>query len=302
MQRVPIWGWWLIAIAVGAVMGWAWTSDPGGTDPLTWDINKFMRNVTTLTEKGESVVNDIVIEPPFVTQRIKGREQLAQRVSFNYLGRRKDTGKWEVRERPSVIVDIPLGRNAPNPDFRISDWLDQQKQRIPSLTYRKAWWKVAQLPPAIATKDRDVKWWQVWTHAIIVSIAASIVLIGILWPMLIRVLVKLGLGLPEDDLPNLSDVRVQHAGAAAKVGETDADRQKLADLNAELEEKVAGMVMSEDKLDEAEEKRAEAQVIRQLNNQPGETKTPEQIEQEAREFKGEFYPVARPVTKKDDEE
>jgi hypothetical protein len=297
---MPIWGWWLIAILVGGVAGFMWTSQPDEGEAHSWNLQKFMAQLPRTTEKGDSIISDIVIDPPYMAEPIRDVKIRVQRVTFNVSARRIDTGKWEVTDRPSMVVNIPLFKKPPKPDFRITDYLDQERQRIPSLRYRKAWWKVSQLPPEMAATDRDVRWWQVTNHAWIVAIAISFVVIGLLWPMLIRVLVMLGLGMPEEGPSDLSGVRVAHAGVAEKTGETADDRAKLAALNAQLEASVGDMLLQSEERDHDAERRHEEQVIRQLSNQPVEAKTAEQLEQEAREFKGEFYPVARPVVKKED--
>lgn len=331
VQRVRWWQWVVLSLVVGAVFAWVWVdtsadlvSPPGrGRD---WFISELRRK----TETGEPTLRDIVVEP--LKTNVLGEP--VQRVRFKVFARNIKTEKWEQMEDGSMIVPVPFIAAAPHQDYRVADWLKEQKEKNPAIDYTYAWWQVSGMLPdnmegetlqkffqRPADKkpwfwqksddrslyfwerpyDRELHFWQKPANAWLTAMGASVLLIGVTWPMVIRMLVRMGFGVPEDELGvDLSKVKSSARPEPVRAGVTDADLSDLDSLNARLEANVAGMLMSQDELDDAEERRAEEAVVRKLEAQRLESQQANAKPEEPKDYKGEFYPVARPAGKKDD--
>lgn len=322
VQRVRWWQWILISIAVGAVFAYVWVDTSADLySAPSWDRTKFIRELRRKNENGESTIRDIVVEP--LKTNVQGDP--VQRVSFKVFLRNVKTEKWEQAEDGSMIASVPFIASAPHNDYRVMDWLNEEKKNNPGLKYTYAWWKVSGMTPDNMEKanlerffqrpsdkkpltffqrpaDRELHFWQRPGNAWLTAIGASVLLIGVLWPMVIRLLVKMGLGQPEEEPGvDLSKVRSSSKPEPVRAGVTTDDLNDLDALNARLEENVAGMLINQDELDEEEERRVEEAVVRKLEAQRLEAQQTSGKPDEPKDYKGEFYPVARPAGKKDDE-
>jgi hypothetical protein len=160
--------------------------------------------------------------------------------------------------------------------------LEKESPRLKSvLVYRTAWWEIPKVTIALYA-------------------AAGFVVIGVIWPTLINVLTGAGFGpqkKPKDEY-DLSRFKSGPEPVAAVAGVSGTD-QELHDLNAKMESNVADMLIGKTAIEEEDEE--EARIIKQLETQSidateGATPEPE----EDKEYKGEFYPVAKPGGKKPD--
>ncbi len=313
VQRVKMWQWLILSVVVGVVMGFFLLSaeDLGGSGTLS--RTEFYRLVRSQTDDGKPVIHQIVISPIF--QDVTGKS--VQRVNFMMRLKDRQTGVWT--DLPGdTTADIPYIKTNDNPDNRLSDFLAILKKDRPELDYRFSWWQVSGLKP-LATpatttgggvraffrgsypEDREISWWQYPRGAWMVIILASVLLIGVIWPMVIRLLVKLGLGMPEDQTTGVDLSKVSSRSttdAPARTGMTDDDMDVLGDLNARLESNVAGMIVDDDALDHDAEQKAEAAVIKKLSNQPAERAADESTPAKPKDYTGEFYPVVKPGTSK----
>jgi hypothetical protein len=306
IQRVRIWQWFLIALAVGGVLGMFLISADDFGNAGTLQATTFYQRLHAKTPEGQPVIHDIVIYPAI--ESANGRR--VQRVTFMERRRNRDTDKWD--DLPGdTVAEIPYRKDINDPDNRVGDFLKQRQEVMPELDYRYAWWSITGVNPVEGAQastsfvrgkipfDRELRWWQYPRGAWIVLLTGSVVVIGIIWPLVIRGLVKLGFGLPEDpnetgmDLSKVSSRTTQEPGGISK-GVTDDDLDALGDLNARLAASVGDLSVTEHEPDEAEQKRAEAATIKKLSNAPAEPIATEAKPEDPKDFKGEYYPVARP--------
>ena len=286
VQRWRWWQWLLVSLAVGALLGFVFTRlDVDDTSIATRDLRFFVRHLELRTDTGEPVVDGIKVSPAINDVRGKA----IQNVTFWVRQKNKTTGTWDRTVQYQVRVGQPIfDKSSPVNFATINDYLADQKAKLPSLDYRAAWW---QAPNAI------------WA----LSLGGSVLVIGILWPMVIRLMVKLGLGMPEEEEEAGYDLSKVSSSSpvvnSTGVGVTAADRDQLESLNEQLEANVGGMLLDKDEEDEEEERLIEQAVIRKLEGQPLQAHEVTQNQTaEERAYGGEFYPVARPVVKKEDEE
>jgi len=137
-------------------------------------------------------------------------------------------------------------------------------------------------------------------NAWLMSMGGSVLLIGVVWPQVIRMLVKMGLGnpeVPQEAGYDLSKVQQRPTERPAAPVATEEDAAELAAFNAQLESKVGGMKIVDEKRDETEERRQEQAVIRKLSDAPLERQDADKKPDEEKTFGGEYYPVARPGTR-----
>ncbi|HEY0010036.1 MAG TPA: hypothetical protein VGB55_15015 [Tepidisphaeraceae bacterium] len=297
LQKLRVWQWCIIGAVLGAAVAFVWTSE--NVEDLTVpnrELSAFLRGINQRTDTNQPIYTDIRIDPVKLDQSQKP----IQSVTFSELMKHKETGQWEPVRKWRTMAPIPVLARSPNKDYRLSDYLAERKKDIPELSYTYNWWKISNVPAGYA--DRELHFWQRPNYAWPIAIAAGVVLIGIIWPIIIRLLVKAGLGYPEEpkDAFDLSQVAVTSAGVEAPKTVSAAESQKLADLNAQLEENVAGMMIQDEQADEAEERRQEEAVIRKLEGKRLEAQASANANDgKDKDFKGEYYPVARPIVKKD---
>ena len=293
-QRWRVWQWVLVSLVVGAALGLVALQGPS-EEPASQSMSvaEFVRGINRRTESGGSVFTDIVIQPA----RLDPTGRPVQMVTFHELRRHIKTGKWDPVVDYWMAAPIPFFARPPTPEFRVADFLKGKQKEMPSLKYTYAWWAPAALPG-----DIEAHPWQKPATMFAVVLGLSVLLIGIAWPLVIRLLVKLGLGNPEEEAGiDLSKVSSRGAAPAiAATSPTSDEQARLDALNAELEAKVSGMLINQDAEDEAAEIRAEEAAVRQLSNTSGVDETPTAQPKEDRDFTGGvFYPVARPGGKKD---
>lgn len=288
-QRWRWWQWTIASLLVGGLLGFAFTRfDIDDTSIATRDLGFMLRLINQKTDTGDSIVDGIRVSPPVVDVRGKSMEN----VTFWVRQKNKTTGTWDRTEQYQVRVNNPIfnERVATTNYASMRDYLAEKKKEIPSLDFR---FNFYQKPEVI------------WA----LSLGGSFVGIGILLPILIRAMVKMGLGLPEiEDEKGVDLSRVSSRGASspafAGVGVTDADRDELAALNEKLESNVSDMLIQQDELDEEEERKAEEAVVKKLTGTTLVDEGAPTQSDASREYGGEFYPVVRPGggAKKDEEQ
>jgi hypothetical protein len=220
-------------------------------------------------------------------------------VTFKEMRRHIKTSEWAPVASWWMAAPIPFFKIPPRQEFRVADFLQDKAKEIPSLQYRYAWWQVSTLPV-----DPERKWWQTPGAMFGFCVGASVLLIGIVWPIVIRLLVKMGLGNPDEEPAGIDLSKVSNRSPAPSLAATAPIREGAAQLdalNAELEARMGGIAIDSSGRDEEAEIREEQEAIRKLSNAPVEpvavdTKT----DDEADFTGGEFYPVARPHVKKVD--
>jgi len=296
LQRWRTWQWVAVALLVGAALGFVATREPADEpEGQSMAVSDFVRRIDRRTDAGDSVLTDILIEPA----RLTANDKPMQKVTFKEMRRHRETGQWAPVAQWWMAAPIPFFARPPegNKNWRVADFLAAKAKDIPSLDYQYAWWQVAPLE-----KDTERKWWQTTRNMFGLIVAASVLIIGVLWPITIRVLVKMGFGDPDVETEgiDLSKVSSRSETPLAAAVPTADDAARLEALNAELEAKVGGMLVDDDRRDEEAEIREEQEAIRKLSSAPVEPVAADAAKAADRDFTGgEFYPVARPHVKKD---
>jgi hypothetical protein len=311
VQRVKVWQWVLISLVVGVGLGYAWTAQSDLEGPGTMNRREFYNLLAATTDDGQPIVQDIVIGPVL----LGSRGERVQRVTFKRMMRHRETGRWDPI--PSdTIAEIPYIKTDANPDNRLADHLDKLRERIPAIGYSYARLAVSTLERPVdqpedagrltrianafvrgLPDDRELAFWQKPTFAWLIALGGSVALIGVAWPMVIRAMVRMGLGMPDEPMADLSQVRSSSsAPVIAAKSVSQSDRDALDDLNARLEENVAGMLIESDEGDAAEARREDAEeaaLIKKLNNTPLESQASTAPPEQPKDYQGEFYPVAK---------
>lgn len=148
--------------------------------------------------------------------------------------------------------------------------------------------------------DFHFAWWETRPATLALWTTGSFILIGCLWPLLVRVIVGAGFGpvrkaKTDYDLDRFKEVKSKPV--VVKQGPTQDDEKKLSDLTAAMEEKLAKFVDNEDEETRAENAAVEAK-IRALPTAPLEPLAAGISKQaeEPKEYTGEFYPVVKTGT------
>lgn len=309
VQRIKIWQWILISLGVWGIVGFFLISSEDLSGPGSMNRTVFFRELHATTEDGKPIINDLLISP--VIQSANG--WLVQRVTFKRLMKNRQTG--EIEQIPAdMIAEIPFLKNADNPDNRIGDYLAELQKKMPDLKYGYAWWRVSGLQPDPQKQssglmgwiqgglphDRELHWWQYPRGAWIVLGVICVTGIGLIWPMIIRLLVRLGFGQPEDpadaDLRHVSTTRDSDTVAKSKI--TQADQEALEALNARLASGLGDLQIVESSSQEVQPGRS-GSVFNPSGNSPATEPAPAVTNpDEPKEYVGEFYPVAKPKTVK----
>jgi len=280
-MSVQGWKWWqwlIVSLVVGGIVGLVLTTrDIDDPSLPSLSVGNFLNKLRLRTDKGEPVVTKIRVSP--VTADNEGKP--TQVVTFWERLKNKETGSWDPVRQYRVYTTIPVFPKAPRANYGISDYLADQKKDFPAL-------------------DTGFNWWQVPRNAWLMSMGGSVLLIGVVWPQVIRMLVKMGLGnpeVPQEAGYDLSKVQQRPTERPAAPVATEEDAAELAAFNAQLESKVGGMKIVDEKRDETEERRQEQAVIRKLSDAPLERQDADKKPDEEKTFGGEYYPVARPGTR-----
>jgi hypothetical protein len=147
-------------------------------------------------------------------------------------------------------------------------------------------------------------WWESANpvHVYAMWMTGSFLLIGVIWPTLLQVMVKGGLGRTKPDEFDLSRYKPSSTPAAAPkpaMAVTKDDMQQLQEMQDSLEAslRASGSTPGPSAAPQAQ---PAAPAIKVLAGSAAESAAVPQTPQEAKEYKGEFYPVVRPIEKKTD--
>jgi len=173
----------------------------------------------------------------------------------------------------------PIYQNPPTAAEYLGDLQKQFPRLKDALVYKTAWWEAPKYLVSLYT-------------------VGGFVVIGVIWPTIQNLLTGAGFGKArpkeEYDLDRFkSDPEPQAKPAAVAASAND----QLAELNAKLEAEVAGMMIGKSAIEQEDEE--EEAAIKQLRMDAVET-VAEKEAREAQEYKGEFYPVAKPIVHKTD--
>jgi len=155
-------------------------------------------------------------------------------------------------------------------------------------------------PGAIPVSFRYT-WWESANHAFAIWMTGSFLLVGVIWPTLLQVMVKGGLGRtkPEEfDLSRYKPAPVSPGIAKPTKAVTKDDMQQLREMEESLEASLRASAQAGCPAAEPQTQPA-APAIKVLAGAEPAAVLP-QAPEEPKEYQGEFYPVVRPVEKKTD--
>lgn len=275
------WHWVVIGIVVGlmfaAIRVWA-LSDPPPDGAAHSNALEFETQLMQPPLKdGHPFVTHVIVYPP-----IEGKNP----VRFDQLTPTPDRKGWTyqshymVANTPYVSKLDPLDNGT---DASIVNFLERAGKANPAMSWHYAWWAEPQWQYAL------------WT-------LGSVIVIGGAWPTVLNVLVGAGFGPKKKekkyDLDRFGKYKEQEKGGEKKVI-TAEDQAKVEAVAAKLEEELGGFG-TEGASTTAGAGAAAQAAARKLDGGPVEQVAVQQ-DDEDKEYKGEFYPVARTPGHKHDE-
>ena len=283
------WHWVLISLAIGALLAYGRTMlspDESGTGRGIAAI-EFVQNVARpKTGNGYEWIKQLTIYP---TQTIPdastGQMRQVNFVVCNLLTPLPN-GKYQYKP-VHFTAEIPfkVANIKPTSDtYSIRDYLTEVKERFPDLTYRYAWW----------TQPRAQ--FGIW-------MGGAVLLIGGVWPSLVSLMIGAGLGRPHKektddyDLERFSKSKPTKAPEpVAKPGLSAAEAQKLRDMQDQMEKDLAaaGMQMTSGGEPASAGASLTSSQVKVLAGTSVEPVAAPKTDDEPKEYKGEFYPVAKP--------
>ncbi len=194
--------------------------------------------------------------------------------------------RFFVSDPYKPIAQIPTD---PKPDLTVSEYLGDLKEKFPQaqIQFRYAWWEVPR-------------------NTLAIGAVAGLVLIGGIWPSVVGLLTGGGIWGPKRrEKPAMDMSRYGNsdnaAPSGASAGMTDADRAQMEDMENAMLANLGGFGVGGRESDSVDE---DVPTVKPLTGGPlegGAAAAAARAEAESKEYKGDFYPVARPGGKKDEE-
>ena len=142
------------------------------------------------------------------------------------------------------------------------------------------------------------RWMEIPKYVYPIWMGGSFVIIGLIWPMLLRMMLGQGLGRAGPEQFNLRRYRGSSPKPAAKsAGPTAEDQQRLIDLEQSMLASLKAQQAGEPAAPAAAAP-APAQVVKLAGAAPAQPQAPQSPERE-KTYEGEYYPVDRTGTAKD---
>ncbi|HSZ54717.1 MAG TPA: type II secretion system protein [Tepidisphaeraceae bacterium] len=257
IQSLRWWQWSVIGAVAGAALAGGRllaVSDRrlGGDGFISQAV--FERSLRQPASDGKAMLSGIVIRPHGSVDLVSATRYDPDRQAYENV----------VFAAPRPFVPLG-GRKPPRPDYSISDYLSEIAASDPALTFRSAWW--------------EMPWLMLTLYAI-----AGALLVGGVWPVLLRLLVGAGFGRPDEayDLTRFkSETRPQ------RQDEPDEEaRRRLAELEAEM---AAGLEGGAKPV--ASDATVSRAPVPQLLSGPQEAQ-PEPVTN-SKDFAGQYYPVEK---------
>jgi hypothetical protein len=280
-QTMPIqdfkrWQWTVVGLLLGAGAGMAWK----GVEPSYERVSPadFRRIVGDTLPDGTPEVQDIVIHPAVRG----GAGKPVQWVTFTWNRRLKQTDR---------IVGVKVQTEAETPFVRTDSqgrdvvaYLTQVKEREPGVEFQVAWWRDSNTP--------------IW-----IGLSAGAILVGGVWPTLVRILVGAGLGSAAKSSVRLPPAR-REATPTATPGPTAEDLRAVSEYADRLEQTLGAGATPRSHADTTIVANDADATVRPLDggplHQPDATEGPHDAggQKDAGHFEGEWYPVFKPDKKK----
>lgn len=279
------WHWVVIGLVVGAVMAYMRTSvvTPDETASYRRGISPF-EFATNLrrppTGNGFPWISDIVVYPPLQNKNYVTAKMLEIQTDGRGIYRL-------VKFNAEIPFKVARFSEPKSSTYSVRDFLNDEKSRDPNLKYTFAWWE---LPTAA---------YALW-------IGGGLLVIGGIWPTLVNIMIGAGLGRKksaeeEYDLDRFGKTPEPAAAPSGRPALTAEAAAKLQDYQQTLEQNLAGAGMAMTADAPVGTSAAASPEIKKLAAGPVEpAAAPVGESDDPKDYKGEYYPVARPIQTKDD--
>ncbi len=299
LEYLKRWHWMIIGLILGAMFGGTrlmWRDeDPEGD--RTYDRLQF----TDMIKRGMQVRN-LVLHPPIDGREWITGEAFRYKSGEFYVHRIQKPKKWwqfskSPATQPAVNTSGEQGTWVPFPMLAADSTSERPIYKNPATAAEFFAELQAKYPQAKDLLVYKTAWWEVPKITMGIYTLGGFVVLGLIWPTIANLLAGAGFGKkpPKDDY-DLSRFKSEPEPQTA-VAPVTAGTSELDALNAKLEAEVAGMFVTKTAIEQENEE--EEAAIKQLRMDAVETPT-EKAEREEREYKGEFYPVAKPAVHKDE--
>jgi hypothetical protein len=283
--------WLVIAVLIGAAIAWLqvnWTQLDVSQTHSSVDFERLLMRAPV--KEGYPWVKSITVYPPmqasFVVKSTRGDySPRKSRVNFQVLQQVK--GGWTYRSAV-LLADDPyqpsFGR-ATNPQMQIEDYLGEVAKNRAWVKFQYAWWRVP-----------------MWCYTL--WIASSVLVIGIIWPIVLHRLVLAGYSRPEVEEKKESIWSRMFGGKSASSSkdkqaktapsmELSADElERIAQMEADLKGFGGGEPRPGEQTSQAEEP------VKKLETAPLESLAEPAKPEEKKDYGGEFYPTVAHGKKK----
>jgi hypothetical protein len=286
LDQLKRWQWALIGIIVGLMIAYVRTGvEPDNSVSMSLSVREFSQEVGVDDLPGNRQrIEDIVLHPPSDPAE-SAYHKAVQIVTFKRAVFDEQRKGW-VYKPAAIKVELPFkapGREGGDYGGSFENYMKAVQEENKAVTYQFAWWEV----------PRDQ--YLIWT-------AGCLVVIGGVWPTIISLLVGAGLGPQKKeadyDLDRFGRGKTKTETApAARRGMTTAEQSQLANLTQNMESDLSPSGMARTSGGVAAT--ASEQPVRKLDGKALEVAQTEK-EEEDKEYKGEFYPVAKSGQKKED--
>jgi prepilin-type N-terminal cleavage/methylation domain-containing protein len=262
IESLTRWHWVAIGLLVGLVLSWAKVAGrPGAAVLGELSQEQFEADLHGAFSGSRPVLRDLVVYPERDHDRVVMRRWAQANGGDGYVA------ATFVAPRPYRPGLAPKSARQPDGGYTVKSYLADMAAAYPHVSYRTAWWAS---PAGVAAA---------WT-------GGAVLLIGGLWPPMLAFLVGAGYGRkkPQDDY----DLDRFKGEAAAKPGKAPPDDGKLRELEEELVKGLTG---------DAPPAPAIALSTSAMSPRPvvaAPVEPPPPVQEEDKDFFGEFYPVAHP--------
>jgi hypothetical protein len=299
------WHWMILGLIVGLMFAYMW-QDHDVVGDKSYQLAEIKQNVferdamSKSRESGQSILQNIKVEPPVkdymgksiqivIGKRLRysPKDQKEYLVPFYYYAALPYTQHFAVPKAPP----LPAGAT-------VLDYLNNAKTANPLLRYRFAWEYQSQWYPVL---------WGL----------GGLVVIGGIWPSILRLLIGAGLGRPpksaeekenEDYLSRFGKGKKEPQPVLAAKGPTEDDNRRLDEMNNAMESQLAAagvFATAGAAAASSDDSAVGTPVIKPLTGAPEPAVVAEaavhQEETEEERHKrfaaGDFYPVARGAKK-----
>lgn len=273
LEDLKRWHWAIIGIIVGLAIAYARTGvEPSGEYSI--GVAKFSQEVgADDLPGGHFRIENVILHPPCDPSESAYKKSV-QIVTFREAVYDQKRQGW-VYKPAAMKIELPFkGPNGEDYGGSFEKYMDALKADNPKVAYSFAWW------------EKGNTQYMMWA-------AGCLLIVGGAWPTVINLLVGAGFGAPKKkddyDLSRFGKSKEAAPQPTARRAMTSEEQAQLSRLTQNLESDLAP---SGNRSTVGVAEAGTDQPVRKLENKPLEIANIEQ-EKEDKEYKGEFYPVAK---------